>query len=221
MKDLLATKGIPTTWGSEPFRDQVFDYDATVIRKLRDRRRGPGSQAGHGTLGRWWRLPLLESPSVRNLQESVESRALGGRIIERARRQPCQPAMVPFAIGSETGGSIVVAAAYTGITAVRPTYGLVSRFGAMALSWTLDKLGPMCHSSEDCALVLSVIAGDDPNDPSSSGRTSSTGRTAAARDGRFASATSATDFSERAVASARPAFQGSNRSVPENGSQTG
>lgn len=73
--------------------------------------------------------------------------------------------MVPFAIGSETWGSIVTPAAYCGITGLRPTYGRVSRFGAMALSWTLDKLGPMAHSAEDCGLVLAAMAGPDPNDP--------------------------------------------------------
>jgi Asp-tRNA(Asn)/Glu-tRNA(Gln) amidotransferase A subunit family amidase len=67
--------------------------------------------------------------------------------------------MVPFAIGSETSGSIVTPASYCGVTALRPTYGLVSRYGAMALSWTLDKLGPFAHSAEDCGLILQAIAG--------------------------------------------------------------
>src|SRR5205823_1350537 len=75
--------------------------------------------------------------------------------------------LVPFAIGSETSGSIITPAAYCGISGLRPTYGRVSRHGAMALCWTLDKLGPMCRSADDCGLVLSALAGRDPLDPSS------------------------------------------------------
>src|SRR2546428_8164918 len=75
--------------------------------------------------------------------------------------------LVPFAIGSETSGSILTPAAYCGVTGLRPTYGLVSRHGAMALSWTMDKLGPMARTAHDCGLVLAAIAGRDPADPSS------------------------------------------------------
>src|SRR5205823_6116262 len=78
--------------------------------------------------------------------------------------------LVPFAIGSETWGSILTPAAYCGVTGLRPTYGLVSRHGAMALAWTMDKLGLLGRSAEDCALVLAVIAGKDPKDPSSVAR---------------------------------------------------
>jgi aspartyl-tRNA(Asn)/glutamyl-tRNA(Gln) amidotransferase subunit A len=78
--------------------------------------------------------------------------------------------LVPFAIGSETSGSIVTPAAFCGVTALRPTYGLVSRYGAMALSWTLDKLGPFAHSADDCGLILQVIAGKDGRDPGSAGK---------------------------------------------------
>src|SRR5450631_4434708 len=78
--------------------------------------------------------------------------------------------LVTFAIGSETSGSILTPSAFCGLTGLRPTYGLVSRHGAMALSWTLDKLGPMCRSAVDCALVLQAIAGGDGNDPGSAGK---------------------------------------------------
>jgi aspartyl-tRNA(Asn)/glutamyl-tRNA(Gln) amidotransferase subunit A len=78
--------------------------------------------------------------------------------------------LVPFAIGSETSGSIVTPASYCGVTALRPTYGLVSRYGAMALSWTLDKLGPFARSAEDCGLILQAIAGKDGKDPGSAGK---------------------------------------------------
>ena len=75
--------------------------------------------------------------------------------------------LVPFAIGSETSGSIITPAAYCGVAGLRPTFGRVSRYGAMALSWTLDKLGPMCRSADDCGIVLSAIAGRDAKDLSS------------------------------------------------------
>src|SRR5213078_1401130 len=78
--------------------------------------------------------------------------------------------LVPFAIGSETSGSILTPSAFCGVTGLRPTYGLVSRYGAMALSWTMDKIGPMCRSAEDCGHVLAAIAGSDGNDPSSAGK---------------------------------------------------
>jgi aspartyl-tRNA(Asn)/glutamyl-tRNA(Gln) amidotransferase subunit A len=78
--------------------------------------------------------------------------------------------LAPFAIGSETSGSIVTPASFCGVTALRPTYGLVSRYGAMALSWTLDKLGPFAHTAEDCGLILQTIAGKDGKDPGSAGK---------------------------------------------------
>src|SRR5438093_3064203 len=77
--------------------------------------------------------------------------------------------LVPFAIGSETSGSILTPAAFCGVTGLRPTYGLVSRHGAMPLAWTLDKLGPMCRSAEDCGMALAAIAGGDSEDPGSAG----------------------------------------------------
>ena len=78
--------------------------------------------------------------------------------------------LVPFALGSETSGSILTPAAYCGVTGLRPTYGLVSRHGAMALSWTMDKIGPMCRSAEDCGLVLQAIAGADSKEPGLGGQ---------------------------------------------------
>src|SRR5581483_3403081 len=78
--------------------------------------------------------------------------------------------LVPFALGSETSGSILTPSSYCGVTGLRPTYGLVSRYGAMALSWTMDKIGPICRSAEDCGVVLQAIAGSDSNDPGSAGK---------------------------------------------------
>ncbi len=204
VKDLLATKGIRTTWGSEPFRDQVFDYDAAVIEKLHSAGAVLGAKlamvplAGGG--GYRYSNPHLFGTCKNPWNPEYWA---GGS--SSGPTAAVSSAMVPFAIGSETGGSIVVAAAYTGITAMRPTYGLVSRYGAMALSWTLDKLGPMCHSADDCALVLAAIAGNDTRDPSCDGRPFPYAKSGpplnTVRLGYWPA-----DFSETANASARPAY---------------
>jgi aspartyl-tRNA(Asn)/glutamyl-tRNA(Gln) amidotransferase subunit A len=114
--------------------------------------------------------------------------------------------LVPFALGSETSGSIVTPAAFCGITALRPTYGLVSRYGAMALSWTLDKIGPFCRSAEDCGLVLQAIAGGDANDPGSARKNFyyTPQFTRAIKDLKIGY--SPVDFAERPEAASRPAF---------------
>jgi aspartyl-tRNA(Asn)/glutamyl-tRNA(Gln) amidotransferase subunit A len=145
VKDLLATKGVPTTWGAEPYRNQVFDHDATVVKKLRD--------AGAVLCAK---LAMVE--------------LAGGMGYNHADASFTGPGLVPFAIGSETSGSIVTPSAYSGVSGLRPTYGLVSRHGAMALCWTLDKLGPMGRTADDCALVLAAIAGPDAEDSSCTGR---------------------------------------------------
>jgi aspartyl-tRNA(Asn)/glutamyl-tRNA(Gln) amidotransferase subunit A len=115
--------------------------------------------------------------------------------------------LVPFAIGSETSGSIVTPASFCGVTALRPTYGLVSRHGAMALSWTLDKLGPFARSAEDCGVILQVIAGKDSKDPGSAGKsfyyTPQYARPM--KDLRVGYAP--VDFAERAEPATRPAFE--------------
>ena len=98
------------------------------------------------------KLAVGPGPMVRRLLERVRGRGGAG--------------LVPFAIGSETWGSIQFPAAFCGVTGLRPTYGRVSRHGAMALSWTMDKLGPLARTAEDCGLVLAAIAGPDPADPS-------------------------------------------------------
>ena len=91
------------------------------------------------------------------------------RVVERTG-SAVAAGLVPYAIGSETSGSILTPSAFCGVTGLRPTYGLVSRFGAMALSWTMDKLGPMCRTAEDCGVVLQAIAGKDENDPGTAGK---------------------------------------------------
>ena len=165
VKDLLATKGIPTRWGSPGHADQVFDFDATVVERL--------ESAGAVLLAK---LEMIELAGGGNYN-----------VANASRMGPCLSAWdkklwaggsssgsgattalgcVGFSIGSETSGSIVCPSAFNGCTGFRPTYGRVSRHGAMALCWTLDKLGPIARSAEDAGLVLQAIAGQDANDPS-------------------------------------------------------
>lgn len=166
-KDLLAAKGAPTTWGAKPFRHQVFGYDATVIERLR--------AAGAVLVAKLAMIELAgamgydranasftgpcKTPWGLNYWSGGSSSGSGASVAA---------GLVPFAIGSETDGSITNPSSYCGITGLRPTYGRVSRHGAMTLSWTLDKIGPLCRDSHDAALVLGAIAGYDPQDFTSS-----------------------------------------------------
>src|SRR6266511_5045499 len=141
-KDLLATRGIPTTWGAEPYRKQVFDYDATAIRKLRE--------AGAVLVAKLAMVELAGGFGYNHADASFTGPCRTPWNLEywsggssSGSGAATAAALVPFAIGSETSGSIMTPAAYSGVTGLRPTYGLVSRHGAMALSWTMDKLGPM------------------------------------------------------------------------------
>jgi aspartyl-tRNA(Asn)/glutamyl-tRNA(Gln) amidotransferase subunit A len=163
---LLATRGIPTTWGAPPFKDQVFDFDGTVIAKLRD--------AGAVLVAKLAMIELAGGGGYSNGNASLQGGSrcpynldywAGGSSSGPGAATPS--ALVGFSIGSETQGSIITPAAFSGVSGLRPTYGRVSRHGAMALSWTMDKLGPMCRSAADCALVLEAVAGYDPNDASS------------------------------------------------------
>jgi aspartyl-tRNA(Asn)/glutamyl-tRNA(Gln) amidotransferase subunit A len=166
-KDLLSTRGIPTTWGATPLRGQQFDEDATVVTRLRE--------AGAILLGK---LAMVELAG--GLGYTIPGASLTGaaRNPWDTTRWTCgsssgsgasvSAALVPFAIGSETWGSIICPATFSGITGLRPTFGRVSRHGAMALSWTMDKLGPMARSAEDCEIVLAAVAGPDPKDAWSS-----------------------------------------------------
>ena len=167
-KDLLATKGIPTTWGAAPFRAQVFDHDATVVEKLRD--------GGAILLGKLAMIELAGGLGYNSPDASFTGPCRtpwntdywsGGS--SSGSGSATAAGLVAFAIGSETSGSILNPATNCGLSGLRPTYGLVSRQGAMALSWTLDKLGPLCRTADDCGLVLSVIAGVDPKDPTTDG----------------------------------------------------
>ncbi len=168
VKDLLATSGgIPTTWGAAPLRNQVFDYDATVIRKL--------EEAGAVLAAKLAMVELAGGAGYRQPHASFtgpgitpwdKTRWSGGS--STGSGAATAAGLVPFSIGSETIGSILTPAGNCGVAGLRPTYGRVSRYGAMALSWTLDKLGPLCLTADDCGLVLEAIAGPDPKDPTTS-----------------------------------------------------
>jgi aspartyl-tRNA(Asn)/glutamyl-tRNA(Gln) amidotransferase subunit A len=164
-KDLLAAEGAPTTWGAEPYRNQMLRGDATVVRRLRE--------AGAVLCAK---LAMVELAGGMGYNQAFASFTGPGKSPWNTRYwsggsssgpgSAVGAGLVPFAIGSETWGSIQYPAAFCGVTGLRPTYGRVSRHGAMALSWTMDKLGPMGRTAEDCGLVLSAIAGQDPLDPS-------------------------------------------------------
>ena len=156
-KDLLATKGIKTTWGSVPFKEQVFDYDATVVKKLEEAGAVLVAKLTLGALagGDVWYGGLTRNPW--NLEEGSSGSSAGPGAATAA-------GLVGFAIGSETWGSIISPSTRTGTTGLRPTFGRVSRTGAMALSWTMDKLGPMTRSVTDAAIVFNAIYGPDGQD---------------------------------------------------------
>ena len=156
-KDLLATRGIKTTWGAAPFKEQIVDEDATVITRLRDAGAVLVAKLTLGAIawGDVWYGGTTKNPW--NLEQGSSGSSAGSAAATSA-------GLVPFAIGSETWGSIISPSSRCGVTGLRPTYGRVSRAGAMALSWSMDKLGPMARSSEDCALVFSAIHGPDPRD---------------------------------------------------------
>jgi aspartyl-tRNA(Asn)/glutamyl-tRNA(Gln) amidotransferase subunit A len=127
--------------------------------------------------------------------------------------------LVTFAIGSETSGSILTPASFCGVTALRPTYGLVSRYGAMALSWTLDKLGPFAHSAEDCGLILHAIAGGDDKDPGSAGKSFYYAPQYARPMKELRIGYAPADYAERAAAAARPAFDAALEALRSAGAQ--
>jgi aspartyl-tRNA(Asn)/glutamyl-tRNA(Gln) amidotransferase subunit A len=166
VKDLLSFAGVPTRWGSPGHEDQVFNYNATALQHLLD--------AGGILLAK---LEMIELAGGGNYDIAGASR--GGACLSAwdktrwaggsSSGSGASTALgcVGYSLGSETSGSIICPSAFNGATGFRPTYGRVSRHGAMALCWTLDKIGAICRSAEDCGTVLSVIAGPDPKDPSS------------------------------------------------------
>lgn len=163
-KDLLAARGYPTTWGARPYAKQSFDHDATVLRRLRDA--GAvliGKAAMIELAGGWgyrYAAASLSGPCKNpwNDKHWAGGSSSGSGAITAA-------GLAAFAIGTETFGSIVCPATFCGVSGLRPTYGAVSRHGAMALSCTMDKIGVLARSAEDCGLVLAAMAGPDPDDP--------------------------------------------------------
>ena len=160
-KDLLAVKGYPTTWGATPYKDQVIDQDATVVQRLNAAGGVLVAKLTLGALamGDYWFGGRTNSPWNPTDPEDGSSGSSAGPAAT------VSAGLVGFAIGSETRGSIVSPSTRCGLTGFRPTYGRVSRHGAMALSWSMDKLGPMCRTVEDCAIVFNAIHGPDGNDP--------------------------------------------------------
>jgi len=164
-KDLLAVKGLPTTWGAKPYANQVFDYDATVIGHL--------NRVGAVMIGKAAMIELAGGMGYRFASASLQGEAKNpwdatcwtcgsssgsGAIVAAG--------LAAFAIGTETWGSILCPSAYCGASGLRPTYGRVSRYGAMALAPSMDKIGPLARSAEDCARIFAAIAGHDPKDRS-------------------------------------------------------
>ena len=159
-KDLFATRGIRTTWGAEPFRDQVIDYDATLITRLHDAGAVLIAKLSMGALaqgGRWFQ------GMTRNPWQGGEDR-VGSSGSSAGPASATAAGLVGFSIGTETLGSIVSPSSRCGVVGLRPTYGRVSRFGAMGLSWTMDKIGPICRGVEDCAAALHATYGPDEKD---------------------------------------------------------
>lgn len=157
-KDLLAVQGYPTTWGAEPYRHQVLDETAAVVRRLDEAGAVLVAKLTLGALawGDVWFGGMTRNPW--NLDQGSSGSSAGSASAVAA-------GLVPFAIGTETWGSIVSPSTRCGVTGLRPTFGRVSRAGAMALSWSMDKIGPIARTVEDCAMVFDAIRGADPADP--------------------------------------------------------
>lgn len=159
IKDLLAVAGTKTTWGAGPYKDQTIDITATVVSKLEAAGAVLVAKLTLGSLamGDIWYGGKTRNPW--NLDQGSSGSSAGSASATAA-------GLVAFAIGTETYGSIVSPSNRCGATGLRPTYGVVSRHGAMALSWSMDKIGPICRSALDCALVFDVIRGEDGRDSS-------------------------------------------------------
>jgi Asp-tRNA(Asn)/Glu-tRNA(Gln) amidotransferase A subunit family amidase len=158
VKDLIAVEGYPTTWGAAPYKDQVIDYTATVVKKLDEQGAVLIAKLVSGSLARGdvWFGGKTKNPW--DLSQGASGSSAGPGAATAA-------GLVAFSLGTETLGSITSPSTRNGITGLRPTYGRVSRNGTMSLSWSMDKIGPMARSAEDCAIVFNAIYGKDPLDP--------------------------------------------------------
>jgi Asp-tRNA(Asn)/Glu-tRNA(Gln) amidotransferase A subunit family amidase len=158
-KDLLAVRGYPTTWGAGGFENQSIDEDATVVKRLDEAGAVLIAKLTSGALAmgdKWFGGRTL---NPWNLSQGSSGSSAGPAAATAA-------GCVAFTIGSETLGSISSPSTRCGTTGYRPTFGFVPRTGAMALAWTMDKLGPICRAVEDCALVMQAIYGPDDSDSS-------------------------------------------------------
>ncbi len=159
LKDLFAVKGYKTTWGSTPYKDQILDIDSYVYQQLKKSGAVLCAKLSLGALAynnKWFGG---ETKNPWNLKQGSSGSSAGSAAATVA-------GLLPFAIGTETLGSIVSPSTRCGATGLRPTFGTVSRYGAMVLCWSLDKAGPICRSAEDAAIVYAFIHGTDGNDPS-------------------------------------------------------
>jgi Asp-tRNA(Asn)/Glu-tRNA(Gln) amidotransferase A subunit family amidase len=158
-KDIISVKGYPTTWGSAAYKEQVFDYDATIVELLRNAGAVLLAKLTCGELAQgdnWWGGQTKNPWDI--TQGSSGSSAGPGSATAAG--------LVGFSIGTETSGSILSPSARCGVTGLRPTFGRISRYGVMALSWTQDRLGPMCRYAEDCAIVMHTVSKPDNRDMS-------------------------------------------------------
>ncbi len=156
-KDLFAAKGVLTTWGAKPYAEQVFDYDSTVVSRLREAGAVLIAKLSTGELavGDLWFRERTRNPWDPDRGSSGSSAGPAAAT---------SAGLVGFAVGTETGGSIVSPASACGVVGLRPTYGRISRHGCMTLRWTLDKVGPLARSVADAALVLEALHGPDGRD---------------------------------------------------------
>lgn len=154
VKDLLAVEGYGTTWGAAPYQNQVIDQTATVVRKLEEAGAVLVAKLSMGALamGDVWYGGKTRNPW--NPERGSSGSSAGSAAATSA-------GLVGFSLGTETLGSIVSPSTRCGVSGLRPTFGRVSRYGAMALSWSMDKIGPICRSAEDCAMVFDIIRGSD------------------------------------------------------------
>jgi aspartyl-tRNA(Asn)/glutamyl-tRNA(Gln) amidotransferase subunit A len=162
-KDLVAVKGYRTTWGAPPFAEQRFDYDAGIIERL--------NQAGAVMIGKAAMIELAGGLGYSGGEASLTGPARNPWNTEcwtcgssSGSGAVIGAGLASFAIGSDTRGSIICPTSWCGISGMRPSFGRVSRYGAMTIAWSMDKLGPMARTADDCGLIMSVIAGHDPRD---------------------------------------------------------
>ena len=158
VKDLLNTEGYNTTWGAAPYKDQLINKDAAVVKRLKEAGAVLCAKLSMGELAMddVWFGGLTRNPWDTTKGSSGSSAGSASAV---------SAGLLPFAIGTETWGSIVSPSTVCGVTGLRPTYGRISRTGAMALSWSMDKIGPICRNAEDLAIVFRAIEGPDGEDP--------------------------------------------------------